>query len=138
MPAVGSSKKRSLGPDIRLRAMSSRLFTPPEKADTGFFLYGARPNSAVRRSMRPAASAFGTPYSRAWKSMFSSSDMWLSMDGCCAAQAIWARISFPLLFKSFPSMVMSPESGRRYVVRMRISVDFPAPFGPSREKISPF
>jgi hypothetical protein len=41
------------------------------------------------------------------------------------------------LITSKPLMVAVPDDGGSSVVNIRMSVDFPAPFGPRRPKISP-
>src|SRR5262249_27091426 len=51
---------------------------------------------------------------------------------------IWHLISSGCVDTSKPATVARPEVGVSNPHRMRIVVDFPAPFGPRKPKISPF
>ena len=71
-------------------------------------------------------------------SRFSSTLSSRSLVIACGMTPIERRTPSARLTTSKPLMSAVPEVGGSSVVSMRISVDLPAPFGPSRPKISPF
>jgi hypothetical protein len=81
--------------------------------------------------------ARGTPYSFAKMIRFSSTLSSRSLVIACGITPIARRTSSGFFVMSKPLMIAVPAVGGRRVVNIRISVDFPAPFGPSRPKTSP-
>src|SRR5213594_1536478 len=55
----------------------------------------------------------------------------------CGMTPIRRRTGFASFKTSWPHIIAAPDVGGSSVVSMRMSVDLPAPFGPSRAKISP-
>ena len=68
---------------------------------------------------------------------FSSTLSSVSLVIACGMTPIVRRTPSGCLATSKPPTVAVPLVGGRSVVSMRISVDLPAPFGPSRPKTSP-
>ena len=69
--------------------------------------------------------------------MFSSTVRSRSLVSACGITPIIRRAAFGSFATSCPAMRAFPAVIGISVVIMRISVDFPAPFGPSSPKISP-
>ena len=57
--------------------------------------------------------------------------------GFCETSPMLCRTAAGSRRTSWPATRTAPESGRDKVERMRTVVDFPAPLGPRRPKISP-
>src|SRR5262249_55948549 len=81
--------------------------------------------------------ARGTPYSFAKMIRFSSTLSSRSLVRACGMTPIVRRTSSAWVTMSYPLTRAVPAVGGRSVTSMRMSVDLPAPFGPSRPKISP-
>ena len=69
--------------------------------------------------------------------MFSSTVRSISLVSACGITPIVRRASSGSVRTSYPEILATPEVMGMRVVIIRINVDLPAPFGPSRPNISP-
>ena len=77
------------------------------------------------------------PNSRPWKYRFSHTVSWRSRVFCCETIPLSCLASAGWAATSTPAMNARPDVGTTRVVSMPAVVVLPAPFGPSRPKISP-
>src|SRR5450759_3174716 len=136
-PVVGSSRKITVGLPMSVIARSTRRRIPPEEVDSGLLAASVSSNrsssSAIRRrpALRPRwrrsaiSCRFSCPVSR-----LSTAENW-------PVTPIKERTASRSLATSCPPTRMAPPSARIKVDRMRTIVVFPAPLGPSSEKIVP-
>src|SRR6185295_18304407 len=136
-PVVGSSRKKTRGSWTRPRAISTRRRMPPDRFFTGLSAHCSSSTDCSSSRMSRVRLSRGTPYSLAKISRFSSTLSSRSLVIACGITPIDFRTPSASVVTLNPLTSAVPEVGRSSVVSIRISVDLPAPFGPSRPKISP-
>src|SRR5436190_1785575 len=136
-PVVGSSRKKIFGSWTRPRAISTRRRMPPDRFFTCASRHCVSSTNSSSCVMSLSRFSLGTPYSFAKISRFSSTLSSRSVVRACGMTPIDSRTPVAFLTTSNPLTTAVPAVGTSSVVIMRMSVDLPAPFGPSRPKISP-
>ena len=136
-PAVGSSRNRICGRCTRPRATSRRRCMPPEYVLTRRPAASARSNRSSSSSARARTAAPRMPNRWPCRMRFSRPVAIGSLPDFCATTPIRRRTWSGRLSTSRPCTTAVPWSGRASVVRILMVVDLPAPFGPSRPKITP-
>src|ERR1017187_10293162 len=136
-PVVGSSRKKMRGSCTSPRAISSRLRMPPESFFTWLSAHLVRSTASSSSSINLFRRSFGTLYSFAKISRFSRQLSSRSLVIACGITPIAWRTLSGFFTMSAPSTRAVPAVGSISVVSIRMSVDFPAPFGPSRANVSP-
>ena len=140
--AVGSSRMRIWASLTRALMISTRCCTPTGRSSTRASgstsrLYFCDSSSTWLRAPSMSRNA---PLVSSWPSItFSATVKTGTSMKCWWTMPIPASIASPGSWKctSWPSMRILPSSGRYRPNRVFISVDFPAPFSPSRQWISP-
>ena len=140
--AVGSSRMRIWASLTRALMISTRCCTPTGRSSTRASgstsrLYFCDSSSTWLRAPSMSRNA---PFVSSWPSItFSATVKTGTSMKCWWTMPIPASIASPGSWKwtSWPSMRILPSSGRYRPKRVFISVDFPAPFSPSRQWISP-
>src|SRR6185295_1734184 len=136
-PVVGSSRKKIRGSCTRPRAISTRRRMPPDRFLTWAWRHCVSSTAANSPSISRSRLTRGTPYSFEKMMRFSSTLSSRSLVMACGMTPIDRRTPSACLLTSKPLISAVPEVGGSSVVSIRISVDLPAPFGPSSPKISP-
>ena len=130
IPAVGSSRKRVFGLPASASATASRRRCPPDRPPA------SRSASDPRPSLRRTSSVVAA--SGKWARTRSTAALTRRPEGnvtSCSTAPTSRRDAGRR--GSPPSSVARPASGRRSPSMMATAVDLPAPFGPSRARISP-
>src|SRR5699024_8341575 len=140
--AVGSSSTSTSALRLRALMISTRCWAPTGRSSTSASGSRSKPKRAEisRTSVRAAARSSRPPLVGSCPStMFSATVKTGTSMKCWWTIPIPASIASPGSEKvtGFPSMTMSPPSGRYSPYRTFIRVDLPAPFSPSSEWISP-
>jgi len=133
-PVNGSSKSTRRGWCTRARSRASRCRIPREKPWTSSSARSVRPArssaaSTIARSVRPYIRAKNVRFCRAESSGYRYNS--------CARRPIRRRSAAPASGARRPPNLTSPLVGIANVASSPISVDLPAPFGPSRPTMSP-
>src|SRR3954451_22738933 len=137
-PAVGSSRKSVAGRRMIARATMSRWAIPPDSAATGSFPRSARRNCRSRRSASLLAVEPDMPKNRPWKYRFSHTVSERSSVLLWGTTPITCFAAVGCSTTSMPPTNARPLVGITRVVSIPAVVVFPAPFGPSSPKISPW
>src|SRR5579864_2773423 len=136
-PALGSSRNRTCGTCIMARAMERRCIIPPEKPRTICWARSVSLNFSSRESASSERSLLGIPKYAAWKVRISRAVREKSRLGRCGTTPI-RRLTVACSDQTSWSPTNAlPLVARTRVVSTPTVVDFPAPFGPKRPKISP-
>lgn len=133
IPVVGSSKTTNLGSPIKLIAKESLLLIPPEKVLTCPFLFSHKLTAYSPDWMPSGLHPFNfVKRSICWYAVISSHKIsnWGQTPKIFLTSSIYVLISFSSI-KTYPFVI------ERAPIKMLISVDFPAPFYPKSETISP-
>ena len=140
--AVGSSSTRMRAPRSSVLTISTRCASPTERSATRRSACTTSPVSRLTRSTsRTAAARSKSPRavgSRPSTTFSATVSVGTSMKCWCTIPtpaAIACAVLHPVASRPFTSTV--PASGAYIPARMRISVDFPAPFSPTSAWISP-
>ena len=119
------------------RATISRWAIPPDSAYTEALAHLDSWNCSSSSSAVCRDALAPMPNSRPWKYRFSQTVSWRSSVFCWDTIPLSCLASAGCAATSTPARKARPEVGSTRVVRMPAVVVFPAPFGPSRPKISP-
>ena len=119
------------------RATISRCAIPPDSAYTDALAQRDSWNRASRSSATCREVFAPMPNSRPWKYRFSHTVSWRSSVFCCDTMPLSCLASAGRAATSTPARKARPDVGSTRVVSMPAVVVLPAPFGPSRPKISP-
>ena len=125
------------GSCTRPRAISTRRRMPPDRFLTCLSAHCVSSTNSRSSGISRWRFSRGTPYSLAKIRRFSSTLSSRSLVIACGMTPIDRRTPSACLTMSKPLMIAVPEVGGSSVTIIRMSVDLPAPFGPSRPKISP-
>ena len=125
------------GSCTRPRAISTRRRMPPDRFLTCALRHCVSSTASSSSSISRSRLARGTLYSLAKMIRFSSTLSSRSLVIACGMTPIDWRTPSDCLTTSKPLISAVPDVGGSSVTIIRISVDLPAPFGPSRPKISP-
>src|SRR5487761_2296089 len=138
-PAIASSSSRTLGSVASARAISSRLRPGVPKDRAGASASLPMPTRSSTARARISASDLREVRRNAPIITFSSTDMPSNVCGTWKVRASpsSARASGARLVMSQPSKRTFPDVDNRSPVRQLKKVDFPAPFGPIRPRMSP-
>src|ERR1035437_410356 len=136
-PVVGSSRKKIRGSCTSPRAISRRLRMPPDSFFTWLSAQSERSTASSSSPISFSRRSFGTLYSFAKISRFSRQLSSRSLVIACGITPIAWRTLSGSFTMSAPSTRAVPAVGSISVVSIRMSVDFPAPFGPSKANVSP-
>src|SRR5439155_3225328 len=136
-PVVGSSRKKMRGSCTSPRAISTRRRMPPDRFFTGAARHFVSSTASSSSSISRSRFSRGTLYSFAKMIRFSSTLSSRSLVIACGMTPIDWRTPSACRTMSKPLTSAVPAVGGSSVTSMRISVDLPAPLGPSSPKISP-
>src|SRR5487761_2026270 len=138
-PAIASSSSRTLGSVASARAISSRLRPGVPKDRAGASASLPMPTRSSTARARISASDLREVRRNAPIITFSSTDMPSNVCGTWKVRASpsSARACGARLVMSRPSKRTFPDVDNRSPVRQLKKVDFPAPFGPIRPRMSP-
>ena len=134
-PVVGSSRKNTFGSCTRPRAISTRRRIPPDRFFTGSSAHCVSSTAASSSpiSFRASRAARRTAWRRS-----SGSPRTVSSRSLVIASGITPRSRRVGLLRHVEAVgCADPDVGGSSVTSMRISVDLPAPLGPSSPKTSP-
>ena len=116
---VGSSSSSRLGFCQAISARARRAFSPPEKFNTGSSTRTPRKSKPPRKSLRVCSRSPGAIRCRCSNGL-----------ACGSSESSWCWAKYPMA--RFSPRSRRPPSSGRSPARVLISVDLPAPLGPSR------